>query len=249
MHNETITFQLATHFLPKIAIRLESLFQTVEQACIEKHPIIHQYALKNVIEIIKLIEKPELKSRFLKEFMRIEHVLNKTTSSITDNLHQALLQQTQDLNLVVGRFGESLHQDLFLQSVRLAQTSYHSNYEMQTPPQLLLWLDSSDTLRQKHLTSWLKQLVPLYKTVKVYLALLRCCGEFEKIRLANGFYQCSLPSRACCHLILLKMNKSAAIAPKMQLGHHGLTIRLCDATTMQELNRCEEDIHLAFCII
>ncbi len=64
MSQDTITFQLATHYLPKIALRLECLFLTIEQACEESHAVIHHYALKNIIEIIKLVEKPELKSRF-----------------------------------------------------------------------------------------------------------------------------------------------------------------------------------------
>lgn len=64
MFENTITFQLATHFLPKIALRLECLYQTIQQACEETHPVIHHYALKNIIEIIKLVEKPELKAVF-----------------------------------------------------------------------------------------------------------------------------------------------------------------------------------------
>jgi cell division protein ZapD len=56
MINETITFQLATNYLSKVALRLECLYLTIDQACDEKHPVIHHYALKNIIEIIKLIE-------------------------------------------------------------------------------------------------------------------------------------------------------------------------------------------------
>ena len=51
MGDDTIIFQLATHYLPKIALRLECLFLTIEQACEESHPVIHHYALKNIIEI------------------------------------------------------------------------------------------------------------------------------------------------------------------------------------------------------
>ncbi len=57
MHQDTILFQLATHYLPKKALRLECLFLTIEQACTETHPIIHHYALNNIFEIMKLVEK------------------------------------------------------------------------------------------------------------------------------------------------------------------------------------------------
>ena len=59
MHENQIVYQLAVNFLSKIALRLERLFVAIEQACQATNPIIHHYALKNVVEIIKLVEKPE----------------------------------------------------------------------------------------------------------------------------------------------------------------------------------------------
>src|SRR4051812_15811958 len=104
MSSDTITFQLATHYLSKAALRLECLLLTITQACQETHPVMHHYALKNIIEIIKLIEKPELKSRFLKELMRIEHTLKKVDHVISDTLYASLFVQVQFLTHAVGRF-------------------------------------------------------------------------------------------------------------------------------------------------
>lgn len=246
MRDETITFQLATHYLPKMALRLECLFLTIEQACVETHPVIHHYALKNIIEINKLIEKPELKSRFLKEFMRIEHALNKSQKVISNSLYADLFLQIQHLSHVAGRFGESIHRDLFLQSIRLTQTGPHNDCELHSP-QLLLWLESSPTQRQNDLTAWLKHLRTLYDTVSVYLSLLRDTAEFDVIDMFNGFYQRSLPSQASCHLILLRMDKNSGIVPRMQLGHHGLSLRLCEANTMHEIRHTEIQMDLAIC--
>lgn len=245
MHDETITFQLATHYLPKVALRLECLFLTVEQACEEIHPVIHHYALKNVIEIIKLIEKPELKSRFLKELMRIEHTINKSQITISNTLYANLFVQVQFLNHVAGRFGESIHINPFLQSIRFAQTGDYSDCEIYSP-QLLLWLESEPEKRQADLNEWLQQLKSLKDTVFIYLALLRNTAEFDKIDIYNGFYQRSLPPKTSCHLILLRMNKSCGIVPKMQLGQHGLSITLCD-NSMNKLRHTEAPIYLGIC--
>jgi cell division protein ZapD len=246
MHNDTIIFQLGTHYLPKIALRLECLFLTIQQACEETHPVIHHYALKNIIEIIKLIEKPELKSRFLKEFMRIEHALNKSQMAISNQLYANLFLQIQLLSQVAGRFGESIHNNAFLQSIRLAQTASHSEFELHSP-QLLLWLESEASLRHLDLKEWLKELQTLVNTVTVYLALLRDTAEFDTIDMFNGFYQRSLPAKTLCHLILLRMDKNCGIVPKMQLGHHGLSLRLCEANSMHEVRRVNTEIDLAIC--
>ena len=94
----------------------------------------------------------------------------------------------------------------------------------------------------------MQQLQVLLDTVTIYLALLRDTAQFEPIELANGFYQCSLPTRAAHQLILLRMVREDNIVPKIQIGHHGLSIRLCDAYSMQEVrNSSISTLDLAVC--
>ncbi|KTC86799.1 cell division protein ZapD [Legionella brunensis] len=246
MLDDTITFQLATHYLPKIALRLEYLYQTIKEGSDEAHPVIHHYALKNVIEIIKLIEKPELKSRFLKELMRIEHALIKTNTVISETLHRELYNQIQILTHVVGRFGGDIHNNPFLQSIRITQSTHSNDCEMYSP-QLLLWLESAPALRQADLTNWLKNLKALHSTVELYLSLLRDSAEFDKIDMFNGFYQRPLPPKTSCHLILLRIEKSFGIVPRMQLCHYGLSLRLCEIGTMREVRETNAKLDLAIC--
>ena len=250
MQHDSLVFQLATHYLPKIALRLERLFLTIEQACEETHPIIHHCAIKSIIEIIRLTEKPELKSRFIKELMRVEHALNKSQAGLSNTAFASLFVQVQVLSHIAGRFGETIHQDPFLQamlqSIRLTQT-VHSNHCELDSPQLLLWLEHDPADRQHDLTDWLKPLRTLHDTVKVYLSLLRNTGEFETIELINGFYQRSLPSQLSCQLIMLRMNTRCGLAPKMQLGHHGLSLRLCEAHSMKEVLNTDITVDLAVC--
>lgn len=246
MSGETITFQLATHYLPRIALRLENLFDTIEQACQETHPVIHHYALKNILEITNLIEKPELKSRFLKEFMRIEHALNKSKKVISNTLYADLFVQIQLLNQVAGDFGGSIHHDTFLQSVRATQNISQNDFELHSP-QLILWLENEAEERQSNLQVWMNGLQNLYDTATVYLSLLRDTAEFAMINFRNGFYQRSLPCRTSCHLIILRMEKKTGVVPRMQLGNHGFSLRLCEANSMHEIRPTETTVDLAIC--
>jgi cell division protein ZapD len=246
MQHDTIIFQLATHYLPKIALRLERLFLTIEQACQETHPIIHHYALKNIIEMIKLIEKPELKSRFMKALMRAEHVLNKSSAAINDTIYANLFVQIHILTHLSGRFGESIHLDAFLQAIRMSYPKHSADYELDSP-QLLLWLERDATERQDDLNSWLLHLKSLQDTVTVYLTLLRHGAKFETIHLVHGFYQRSLPSQLSCQLILLRMNTQCGLVPNIQLGHHGLSLRLCNAESMQEVQDTHTTVDIAIC--
>lgn len=238
-----ITFQLATHYLPKIALRLESLTSNIHQASLEEHPVIHHYAINNLLEIIQLINKPELKSRFLKELIRIEHSLNKFSTHISAELLTKLHCQIQCLSQFAGVFGEGLHLDPFLQSIRAPGQESESD-----SPQLLLWLSLDSHTRQQDLEKWLIRLNTLILTVNLYLTILRENALFETIEPHNGFYQCPLPKNTC-QLILLRIDKSLGIVPSMQLGHHGLSVRLCEARTLREIKETQAVIALAICQI
>lgn len=248
MIKKNITYQLATHYLSKIALRLESFFLTIEQACHETHPVIHHYALKNIIEIIRLIEKPELKSRFLKELIRIEHSIKKSPRTLTEALNEHLSYQIHYLSHASGRFGEAIQIEPFLQAIRLSSSGKNHDCEIHFP-QLLLWLEGDSQSRQNDLSKWLKQLTPLQDTTFFYLSLLRQSTTYKTIELSNGFYQCQLPNKLSCHLILLRMNKECGFVPKMQLGHHGLSLRLCEAKSMQEVREPHQAAELAICQI
>lgn len=248
MYNNTITFQLATHFLSRIALRLEFLFKTINQACDESHEVIHRYALKNIIEIVDVIEKPELKSRFLKELIRIEHVLKKPNVLNSSQLFDDLSTQVHLLNHSPRGFSDSIHDDEFLKTLRQIHHPNTKECEFNSP-QLVLWFDSDPLLRQKAISQWLDCLRDLEDTVRIYLTLLREVTQFIPITASNGFYQHGVSPKLVNHLILLKIDKTLGITPKLQLGHHSLTIRLYDLESADEIRDKTIDMQIAFCQI
>lgn len=248
MYNNTITFQLATHFLSRIALRLEFLFKTINQACSESHEVIHRFALKNIIEIIDIIEKPELKSRFIKELIRIEHVLKKPNLLMNGQLFDDLATQIHTLNHVPGRFSNPIHDDEFLKTLRQIHHPNTKECEFNSP-HLVLWFESDPYMRQKAITQWVNSLKDLEDTVTIYLSLLREATQYIPITAANGFYQHNISPKLVNHMILLKMDKSMGITPKLQLGHHSLTIRLYELTTAHEVRDKSIDMEIAFCQI
>ncbi len=245
---DTITFQLGTHYLSRVALRVERLLFAIKEACSEQHPVIHNAALNALFEIIKLTEKPELKGRFLQEFMRIEHALNKSDEPTQALDLSALSDQTHVLSQLVGQFGGDIYTDPFLHATSLTSTGHTCDGEFYAP-QLLFWLESEANTRQKDLVHWLKQLEPLQNTVQVYLSLLRDSAHFETVIPENGFYQCPLPhnNKTSCHLILVQIDKQRGQIPKMQIGHHGLSLRLCEAKTMREIHDQNNPLELSIC--
>ena len=241
----TIIFQFATHFLSRIALRLEYFFKTITEACHESHELIHRFALKSIIEILELIERPEVKSRFLKELIRIEHVLKKTNSINDIPLFRQLEEQIYILSHVPDPFGSSIQEDLFLKSLRQIHQPNTQECEFNSP-QLVLWFNSDALVRQNTISHWLLLLKNLENTVHIYLNLLREATQYAPIITHNGFYQYGISPKSMNHLILLKMDKSLNIIPKLQLGHHNLTIRLYDGSAGHEIHNHDIAMEIGF---
>ena len=248
MARDTITFQLGTHYLSRVALRVERLLLTIEEASTEAHPVIHHAALNDLFELIKLTEKPELKSRFLQVFIRLEHALNKASELSPEFNLLALSNQIQVLSQLAGQFGGDIYTDPFLYATSMTSTGHHAEGELYAP-QLLFWLESQADSRKNDLIHWLKQLEPLRNTIQVYLALLRDTAQFEEVIPENGFYQCPLQHKhkTSCHLILVRINKQKNQIPKLQIGHHGLSLRLCEAKSMQEIHQQSSPLELSIC--
>lgn len=238
-----ITFQMSTHYLPKISLRLEALYERTHDAITESSPSLHHFALIHLLEMMKLVEKPELKSRFLKEFIRLEHVFNKPKLEVENSCLLELQNHIQLLSHQTKRTGETLFQEPLLQSIRLLQHAQHET-ELDSPP-LVFWLQSSTQERQKQLSTWLQDIHPLYETVKLYLSILRNSAKFQTIQIQRGFYQQYLSDKRMCSLILLRINKNLNLYPKIQIGHHGINIRFCDALTMREQHATDAQCELA----
>ena len=196
--------------------------------------------------MMKLIEKPELKSRFLKEFIKIEHLLQKTNTPIPSELAGKIHNHIQHLVRHSGQFGEALFQDPFLQSVRLYQANAHQELEFDSP-QILFWLYQDEQQRQSQIKGWLDHLNNINHTVKFYLALLRDSAPFTTIEINHGFYQQAIPDKKTCDLVIVKLAQQFNLIPKIQIGHHGINIRFCDALTMKELNNTDAQFELAIC--
>ncbi len=241
-----MTFELATHFLPKVSLKLESYIQSIMDSQNESHPVIHHHALLNCNEVLNIVDKPELKSRFLKEFLRVEHLLNRCQTKICNELYDLLFQQIQYLSNMNHNFANRLNEDLFLLAIRQNLTANNQSLN-DFCPQFQFWMEADPIIRREMIEKWINALHPLHKTVKTYLSILRQTALSSVIKLDRGFYQQALPPANNCHLIAVKLAKYYGAIPKINLGHFGLSIRLFDVESMREMHKDNTEIELALC--
>mgnify|MGYP001259923599 CR=1 FL=1 len=246
VNKNVITFEIPMHFLVKSALKLESLLRDLQTACEASHAIIHQHALLSCLEVINISNKPELKSRFLKEFLRIEHNLEKSGVSINTALTSALSRNIRSLSNQAGTFTKLLINDPFIQAIR--STHLLNTQEMDNcSPKLVLWMNTEYQERQNFFKRWIEELTPLTDLIQTYLSILRQMVLFDEIFMHQGFYQCTLPAASTCQLVLLRLPKEDQIIPHIQLGHHRLTLTLQKAFSMEKIKFTPHNLELGLC--
>jgi len=246
MRKDFLIYQYPINYLAKVSLYLENLFSKLSIACNSNEEIIHHYALKSIIDIINLIEKPEIKSRYVKDLMRIEHLINQSQTVISDKSYARLFVQLQILGKINSRFGNSLYQDSFVQSMRFVFNSKDESEILN--PQLIFWLNRDVAYRQNDISGWLENLLPVYNTVDTYLSILRETAEFCTIDLESGYFNKNITNKLTQHFIVIKMRKLDGVIPKVNLINNIISVRLCDAHSMQEVRGSEDfQIELAIC--
>lgn len=247
MASDTITFQLGMQYLSRTALRVEQLLNTVTSAQSETNQVAHRAALNALYELNKITAKPELKGRFLQELMRIEHALHKSALSLPQSVIEDLSEEIQALSEFAGQFGGAAHHDAFLNAITFASMSHSNEADLYFAP-LYFWLEGPVRTRQDDLAKWLKEFHSLELATHIYLTILRRTGNFESITPEAGFYQYHLPKHhKTCQLILVRLDKDSGLFPKMQVVHHGLSLRLCEAKTMQEVSDSNIQVQLSVC--
>jgi len=227
MQTQEIIYQHSPQFLPKISMKLENLLATIHEARHESHPIMHHYALKNLVEILKIIEKPELKSRLTKEFMRLNYILTKLESFEDNKLKEHFSIKTDELQSQSLRFCNLLQQDNFLQTLRLRSNDQWQDCELQ-PPLLYRWLHQKSSCRKNILSEWADDLKDLESVISIYLGTLRELTVYENIDIHQSFYHKPITSNPPCQLVMVKINSSLPIIPKFQIGSHSISIHFTD---------------------
>jgi cell division protein ZapD len=172
MHYTPTTFEIPLTSLSKMAVRLENLLTDLAFATEDSSPVIHKYALIRCFELMKILNKPELKSRFLKELLRIDHLLKKSIVQIPSDLNETLVESIQILSHGMPSLDQSLCKDPFIQA--LQSNSFISLLEIDDSClELQLWLTSSAESRKTYLKKWYESMAGLRQVITTYLNVLR----------------------------------------------------------------------------
>ncbi len=213
----------------RICLRLECLFARLDYSLKKSDYWHHKQAVINLLEILAVIDRPDLKSKLtqaltnhaaslaqLEKIAGVDHVKLGSYLKDLDNAIDYLYANQEKL-------GTRLRENAFLQAIRphLLNPGGVCAYNV---PTFELWLQNENYAHDALIREWFDDFAMLKNISSLLLELTRGSKKLENKSAENGFYQQNLDPASPAHLLRLAVKKTFKVFPEISVGRHRLSI-------------------------
>lgn len=233
MQDANITFEQPLNEYIRICLRVEHLLDRVETSILGESEFESRTALEAMLEILNVIDRPDLKSKITKALSQHAAALMQLEQkeNVDHKKLQAMLleldQLVESLYNLPDKIGHPLRANTFLNCVR----QYMANPGGASPfvtPSYYLWLQQPANVRIRDLLAWFSSFEQLKSAVKLLLQLTRGSNASEKLVAEAGFYQRPLDPKLTYHLVRVTTPLHLHVYPEISVGRHRLIVRFLE---------------------
>lgn len=229
-------------------LRLEDLFDKVAFFSAQEEPYDHHAALVILFEILDVTGRADMKSELLQELDRQKQTLEllcKSSEKPEGELHldqilDDIQTSSQDLRTVAGKIGENMRDNEWLMGIkqRVGLPGGACEFDL---PSYRYWLHLDPEVRRSDLNEWVTPLLPVEKSFRILLHLLRDTGKTESHIANKGMFQ-QRGAGKTTHLLSLKLDESLPCVPEISAHKFALTIRFVVSSFRQKTRIYEKDV-------
>ncbi|PTQ83081.1 cell division protein ZapD [Nitrosospira multiformis] len=227
-------------------LRLEDLFDKVAFFSAQEEPYDHHAALVTLFEILDVTGRADMKSELLQELDRQKQALELLRKSPEnpegelDEMLDDIQISSQDLRTVAGKIGEPMRDNEWLMGIkqRVGVPGGACEFDL---PSYRYWLHLDPEVRRSDLDEWIGPLLPIEKSFRILLRLLRDSGRTDNYTANKGMFQ-QMGAGRTVHLLSLKLDESLPCVPEISAHKFALTIRFVVSSSTQKTRLYEEDV-------
>ena len=201
-------------------LRLEHLFNRLNDLASRETALDHHYALTTIFEVMDVGARADLKTGVLKDLEKQKQTFNayRGNPSIAEDALDAVLADLEDgfnsLNRVSGKAGQKLTENDWLMSIRSRMGIPGGTCEFDLPA-YYAWQHANVKKRQDDLNSWIITLSPLANGIYLLLKILRQSGMPQKMVAMNGQFQLNLPQGKPSQLLRMRVDQELGLIPEI----------------------------------
>ena len=237
----------------RMYLRLETLFQRFEWFCSEESPYAHHAALSALFDLADATARSDLRNELLQELARQRQTLlrlrgrNDVNQTALKEALDEIAATVGDTSRIVGRSGQTIRENEWLQLVRTRQSIPGGTCEFDMP-MLHWWLSMPPAHRQAELQSWAASLETTKRAVKLVLRHIRASMAEKACHADHGMYQLPMSGKAYT-LARIWMDANDTLIPEVSANKYMLWIRFSRPDERRRLHAVQEsvDFKLGLC--
>jgi cell division protein ZapD len=254
MQTQIITYEYPLNEIIRACLRLEQLFHKIDHQLNDKSILGTQQAIHSLIDILQLLERPDLKSKLAKELnhsltalMRYGE-LPQIDSQKLEKLIQQLEEHMHHLIESNGRIGHHLRDIELLNTLRLHLCNPGGGCNFDTPI-YHYWLQQSPETHRATIQEWLASFSQIRAAISLLLSIVRQHAKIEEKTAIHGFYQELLDPQSHLRLIRIGIPQQVQAFPEISVGRHFLSARFYEPDIMKRPSQYTGDVlfSLVYC--
>lgn len=254
--SETITYEQPLNERIRILLRLESLFENIEDTLYETSPASSHATLERLQEILTLTDRSELKKDLMKELDRNHLTLSAlkehpgVNHQQLDGFLDVIKRLNSELDLERGKPGQTLRNSEFIKSFR-QRSGVPGGLSDIDFPHYHFWLNRPAEERIASLAEWVGSFRTIREAVLLVLDMIRRSATPTTVTATKGFYQHSLDKDTPYQLIRVTLPVDSPYYVEISGGRHRFSARMMIPNMVERPAQAMEDVSfdLTTCIL
>lgn len=228
--DDALTYEVPVSELLTLSLRIEYLIGKLHTYINRDSPFDRQQSLSGLVELLTLLNKQELRSKYYKEFSHAYYLLSKIKDDhvcpekLGESLNDLQAQLTL-LNQKSGKFADKLRFMPFFKHLMQNSLLPLADYP-NLNPEYHFWISQSQAICQNDLEQWFAHFSDIEHITQSYLSFVRKTGEFHQKTASRGFYQEHLGNKY--QMVRIQLHPQQRAYPKISMGQHGASVQFFD---------------------
>jgi len=241
----------------RACLKLERLFKQAKYFSDGASRHESRTALTSLIDILEVVDRPDLKSKFTQELSRhqiniLRHVESPNVDRYKlDSILTELEVTIAKLHALPGKLGQELRSNEFLNNIRQHTLIAGGGCSFDTPA-YHYWLSLPSEVRIEKFRNWFEMVSDIRAMVNLLLGIIRESNSPQEQIAESGFYQTALDTQqGPCQLIRIELPHDTIAYPEMSVGQHRFSVRFFTPNLESRHTQFDRDIRfqLTCCII
>jgi|TARA_B110000027_G_C16093537_1_gene289636 cell division protein ZapD len=229
-------------------LRLEFLFLRINKALLGDSEQENRDVVENLMNILSVFERNDLKSEIIKELERLISALSvlegepRVDSQMLGKLLFELDQIIDSLHINKEALGQELRNSEFLCGIRQRSIIPGGTCHFDMPGYHYWLRHVGFADRKRQLLAWSGQLSHIHNAIVTTLHLIRQSTDFSTATAVSGFYHHNLDVNQPNQLIRIQIPSEAKCFPVISAGKHRFTTRFMQFDIENRSQQVNEEI-------